>query len=106
MLSICQTNPEYCDSTRCSLLSGQCTNIKIYKNGTEVNPSTLQPGDNITIAVAGTNATKARITINGATPVETSTKNTNNEYTLPYTLPQNVTSFLLTAEVYIGGVWK
>jgi phage-related protein len=106
-MTICNTNPNYCDATKCNLLTGQCTNIKLYKNGQVVTQSQLQPGDSIVIAVAGSNATKARIRINGGTYTETTTKNAQGEYTMDYTFP-NVDSgtFAFEAEVFIAGSWK
>ncbi|MCL4360266.1 hypothetical protein M1555_03380 [Patescibacteria group bacterium] len=84
----------------------QCTNIKIYKDGAQVTPSTLRPGDNILIAVAGTGATKAHIRVNGADWIETTTTNSNNEFTVPFTIPSGVTNFTIEAEIYVSGVWQ
>jgi hypothetical protein len=86
---------------------GQCTNIKIYKDSTAVTPSTLQPGDAVTLAVIGTNATKARFRVNGGDFTETTTQNSAGEYTLAFTIPSSgVTQFTVEAEVNVAGVWK
>lgn len=86
---------------------GQCTNIRVYKDSTVVEPSTLQPGDAVTLAVAGTNATKARFRVNGGDFTETTTKNSAGEYTLAFTVPSTgVTQFVIEAEVNVAGVWK
>ena len=86
--------------------AGQCTRIKVYKGTTAVQPTTLVPGDNVTLAVAGTNATKGRIRVNGAAFVESTTLNTNGEYTVPFTVPAGVPSFTIEAEVFTNGVWQ
>ncbi len=87
-------------------ISGQCTRIKVYKNNAVVVPSTLKASDSVVLAVAGTNATKGRIRINGAAFTETTTKNANGEFTVPFVVPSGVTSFTIEAEVNVGGVWK
>jgi hypothetical protein len=88
-------------------ITGQCQNIKIYKNGQVVSPNSLQPGDSIVIAVVGTNATKARIRVNGGTFTETSSKNDAGEYILNFTIPSSgTTTFTIEAELFIGGVWR
>lgn len=85
----------------------QCTNIKIYKDGVVVTPSTLKTGDAVVIGVTGGNATKARIRVNGGAWTETTTKNASGEYTLSYTLPAGVTNFTIESEIYgVDGVWK
>lgn len=87
--------------------SFQCQSIKIYKNGAVFTDySSLRAGDQITIAVVGATATKARIRVNGAAWTETSTKNASGEFTLNYTIASGVTSFTFEAEVYRNGVWK
>lgn len=79
----------------------QCNSIKIYKNGQVVsNPSTLRPGDRVVLAVAGGNATKGRIRVNGGAFTETTTKNTAGEYIVNYTIAQNVTRFVIEAEIF------
>ncbi len=85
----------------------QCRNIKIYKGGVQVTPSTLQPGDAVVLAVVGQNASKARIRVNDAAFTETSTKNSSGEFTLDFTVPTSgVTSFKIEAEVFKDGVWQ
>lgn len=89
---------------------GQCQNIKIYKNDVVIvpGPTTLAANDVIKIAVAGTNATEARIKINNELAWRTSTtKNTAGEWTFDYTIPSTgVTTFTIIAELFIGGVWQ
>jgi hypothetical protein len=86
----------------------QCENIKIYKDNEVVDPTTLQPGDNVVLAVVGANATKGRFRVNGAPPEfqETTGTNAAGEFTLPLTIPEGVTQFTLEAEVFKDGVWK
>lgn len=86
---------------------GVCANIKIYKNGVQVDPTTLSEGDAVILAVVGTgNPTKAHFRVNGADWVETITKNTAGEFVLDFTIPTGVTDFVVEAEVYDNGVWK
>ncbi len=85
---------------------GQCTRIKVYKGTVAVAPTTLVPGDNVTLAVAGTNATKGRIRVNGAAFVESTTLNANGEYTVPFTVPSGVPQFTIEAEVFTNGQWQ
>ncbi len=86
--------------------AGQCVRIKVYKGTVAVNPTTLKAGDAVTLAVAGTNATRGRIRVNGAAFVETTTKNASGEFTVPFTIPAGVTSFTIEAEVFTNGQWK
>lgn len=91
----------------------QCQNIKIYKDGQLIDVTTVSPGDHIVVAVAGTNATKGRFRFNGA-PLngetsgftESTGTNTSDEFTLPLTIPSNVTSIKIEAEVFKNGVWQ
>ncbi|OGG11377.1 hypothetical protein A2Z00_03440 [Candidatus Gottesmanbacteria bacterium RBG_13_45_10] len=87
-------------------VAGQCTNLLVYKDSQVVTPSTLQAGDSIVFAVNGTNASRARIRVNGASFVESGTKNTSNQYTFPYTIPSGTTNFTIEAEVYTNGQWQ
>ncbi len=83
-----------------------CQNIKAYKGGTQVTPSTLLPGDVVTLAVKGNLApTKARFRINGGAWQETTTKNASNEFTLSYTIPDGVPDFVIEGEVFTDGAW-
>lgn len=83
-----------------------CVNIKIYKGGTQVSPSTLRPGDNVVLAVKGNlTPTKARFRINGGAFEETTTKNASDEFTLNYTVPDGVPSFVIEAEVFTNGAF-
>lgn len=84
----------------------QCHNIKIYKNNEVVDPTTLQPGDNVVLAVVGANATKGRLRINGGDWKVTTDKNNKGEFILDFTIPSGVTQFTIEAEVFKDGVWK
>lgn len=88
----------------------QCNNIKIYKDGQVVTDLTsLAVNDQITIAVSGGLATKARIRTNGGAWTQTSTKNATNEYTLNFTiLPESIVNNKIDIEAEIfgtDGVW-
>lgn len=91
----------------------QCQNIKIYKDGQLIDVTTVNPGDHIVVAVAGTNATKGRFRFNGA-PLNGETSgftkstgtNTSGEFTLSLTIPTNVASITVEAEVFQNGVWQ
>lgn len=84
----------------------QCQNIKIYKGGQVVTPSTLWAGDQVKLAaVAPTSSTKARFRINGGSWQETTTK-INNEYTLDFTIPNGITNFTIEAQLFINGNWQ
>jgi len=119
VLTACLNNDNTCSDDNCTVINsptptntptpttitGQCENIKIYKGNEVVNPNTLKPGDQIVIAVVGTNATKARVRVNGGTFTEITEKNSNNEYTYNFTIPRSG-QFTIEAEVYIGGTWR
>lgn len=91
----------------------QCQNIKIYKDGQLIDVTTVNPGDHIVVAVAGTSATKGRFRFNGA-PLNDETSgftestgmNASGEFTLPLTIPTNVTSIKIEAEVFKDGIWQ
>lgn len=91
----------------------QCQNIKIYKDNQLISISSVSPGDHIVVAVTGTNATKGRFRFNGA-PLngetsgftESTGTNTTGEFTLPLTVPTNVASIKIEAEVFKDGVWQ
>lgn len=88
-------------------IPGQCDLIKVYKNGVQVtNLTTLVPGDAIEIAVISTNATQARIRVNGGPWNITTNRNTGGEFYIPFTIPTGVTTFTFEAEVFVNGVWK
>lgn len=69
------------------------------------------PGDQVTIAVDGGNATRARIrvTINGGIPgpyIESDTLNEFGEYIFAYTLPLDGRRFRIEGEIFgIDGAW-
>lgn len=87
-------------------ITAQCNDIKIYKDGIVVVPSTLRADDDVVIAVTGGNATKARVRINGGSWHETSTKNANGEYTYDYTVESGVYNFTIESEIYgLDNVW-
>jgi len=87
----------------------QCVRIRVYQGTTTtaIDPTTLKAGNTVTLAVAGTNTSKGRIRVNGATFTETTTKNTNDEFTVPFTVPSGITSFTIEAEVFgPNGQWQ
>lgn len=84
----------------------QCKNIKIYKGTSVVDPSTLKVGDDVVIAIAGLNATKARIRINDSEWVESETKNSSSEFTAEFTIPSGPLTFTVEAEVFKDNVWQ
>lgn len=99
------TPPEASTPTPTPIVA-QCTDIKIYKGGVVVVPSTLDPGDDVVIAVTGGNATKARVRVNGGSWNVTTTKNANGEYIYNYTIPADVTNFTVQSEIYgLDGAW-
>jgi hypothetical protein len=86
---------------------GQCNQMKVYKDSQQVaDLSTLKPGDQVTIAVIGTNATQARIRVNGAAWTNTTATNASGEYYVPFTVPLGVYNFVIESEVMVNGVWK
>jgi hypothetical protein len=87
---------------------GQCANIKIYKDGVQIDPTTLQPGDAVVLAVKGTeNPTDAHFRVNGGTTwFKYTNVNNNGEFTYDFVIPQNVTDFTVEAEVLVNGIWK
>ena len=87
-------------------LPGQCTRIRVYKDGVSIDPNTLAVGDVVQIAVAGTNAEMGRIRINGGGWGETSVKNAHDEYYISYTVPSGVTTFTVEAEIFTNNEWK
>lgn len=92
--------------TPTNLVGGQCLAIRVYYNGVAINPFSLRAGDTIELAVSGTNATKARIRVNGGVWTETTQKNTTNEYYITYTLPLNIFEFTVEAEVFVNNQWQ
>ncbi|KKU88771.1 MAG: hypothetical protein UY16_C0002G0043 [Candidatus Gottesmanbacteria bacterium GW2011_GWA2_47_9] len=90
-------------------LTLQCTRIRVYKGTQQLDTAglaALKQGDVVTLAVAGANASQGRIRVNGGDWNTTSTKNTSDEFTVDFTIPGNITSFTIEAEVYGNGVWK
>lgn len=86
--------------------AAQCTKISLYKGESVISPSSIKPGDTVKIAVAHTNAIKARIRVNGGDFTETQELNEHNEFTISFSVPSGVTNFTIEAEVYKDGVWK
>lgn len=84
----------------------QCQYVKIYKGTTVVNPSTLVSGDVVTIAVTNPDATKARVRVNGGAFTESATKNGAGEFTVPFTVPPNIFTFTVEAELFINNTWN
>jgi hypothetical protein len=94
---------------------GSCRNIKIYLDGEVVNDlTTLKPGNNIVIAVAGVNATAGMIRVNSGNwhprpdhPEDPPlTKNSQGEFILPFTIPDGTTYFVIESEVLVNGIWQ
>lgn len=97
----------------------QCTAIKVFKNNVQLDAAglaKLQPGDAVVITVAGANASKAHIRINGGTCsnsqdtnctwIESTTKNSNGDYTFNYTIPSDITNFTIESEIFgTDGNW-
>lgn len=96
-----------------------CQNIKIYKNGQQVtNLSSLRAGDTVTLAIKGNLApTKAHFRVNGQQLAQndgdnesgwtvTTTKNSANEWTKDYTIPEGVTDFVIEGEVFTNGAYR
>lgn len=87
----------------------QCTNIKVFKDDVQLDADGLKklvPGDEVVITVAGGNATKAHIRVNGGAWSESSTTNAGGEYTFNYTIPSNITSFTIESEIFgTDGIW-
>ncbi len=84
-----------------------CQNIKIYKAGAQVTPSSLVAGDDVVLAVKGNlSPDKSHFRINGGAWQETTTKNASNEFTLSYTIPDAIPTFVIEAEVFTNGAWR
>jgi hypothetical protein len=107
-----------CPTTTATATAGtapQCTGIKIYDaNFTEIptsDYSKLAPGTQIKIAVTGTtpsgNFDMARFFVNdAANPIgQSSTTVPSNpaEFYIDYTIPSEVTTFTISAELHIAG---
>lgn len=86
---------------------GKCQDIKIYKGHTQVNPSSLKAGDEVTIQVKGTGGpTKARFRINGGTWQEQTQVNNTGAFYMDYTIPDGITDFVIEGEVFVNGAWR
>lgn len=87
---------------------GQCSDIKVYKNGARVDLATVKHGDVIELAVTGLKATKARIRVNSGGWTTTEVKNSNGEYRISFTVPNDINTFTIEAEIYdsVTGLWK
>jgi len=84
-----------------------CTYLKIYKNGVQVTPSTLLPGDTVILAVKGNgNPERARFRVNGSAWTESTSSNNAGEFIRTYTVPTGVTDFVIDAEVFVDNAWK
>jgi len=84
-----------------------CQNIKIYKNGVQIDPTTLQAGDQVQFGVKGSGSpTKGRFRINGGSWSQTTTRNSQGEFVLDFTIPEGVTNFAIEAEVFVDGEWR
>jgi hypothetical protein len=96
-------------STPTPIPSGQCDDIKIYKGDAIVTDfGSLKAGDIIAVHVKGTNATKARVRMNGGAYTEaTISDNTNTWYIVPnVSVPDGVSSIVIESEVFVNGAWK
>ncbi len=87
----------------------QCVNIKIYKNDVLTTPSSLQPGDVVTLGYTpGTGATKIRFRVTVGTTIgdwqETTTKN-SGEFRLAWTVPTGATAFSIESQYFNGSAW-
>jgi hypothetical protein len=88
---------------------GQCDAINIYKDGIIVTDlNSLKAGDVIAVWVKGTNATKARVRLNGGAYTEaTISDNTNTWYIVPdVTIPSGVSSIVIESEVFVNSQWQ
>ncbi len=85
-----------------------CQNIKLYKNGTQVTDlTTLRAGNDVVLAVKGNlSPTKAHFRVNGGAWTETTTTNSSGEFTWAYTIPDDVTEFVIEGEVFTNGAWR
>lgn len=89
-------------------ITARCNDVIVYDdNGNLLSKqdlSQLKAGDKIKFAVSGQTSSgtfsKARFTVNNASAVETTTTNSQGEFTLDYTIPQNTTSFTVKGEVF------
>ena len=87
----------------------QCISLIAYDtNGNALSAgdlNALHVGDTITLAFApGGAATKVHFRVNAGAWTESTTKNTNGQFTWTYTL-ENVTDFLIEAQWFDGTVW-
>jgi hypothetical protein len=89
-----------------SSTSQSCQDISIYKDGEKVSTSTLEPGDTVVLAVTASNATQARFQVNQGDLIETTTKNTANEFTASYTFPTTMTSVVIKAQRFMNNAWQ
>ena len=81
----------------------ECTAIQVFKNDTQLDAAgmaALQPGDAVVITVAGANASKAHIRINGGAWIESTTLNSSGAYTFNYTIPSDITNFTIESEIF------
>jgi hypothetical protein len=87
---------------------GQCSDIKVYKDNVRVDLATVKHGDVIELAVTGSQATKARIRVNSGGWTVTDVKNGNGEYRISFTVPNEITTFTVEAEIFDSttSLWK
>jgi hypothetical protein len=95
------------------VISCQCGQIKAYdttwKLLTSADLATLKAGDKVRFTVSGTATSgtidKSRFKVNGGTYAETVTKKSaTQEFYYEYTIPANVTSFSVEAQVHHAGL--
>ncbi len=102
--------------TGTELLTNQCLLISSYDSNwnqlTNQALSSLKPGDIVYFTVHGSTTSgtidKARFEISGGTPIETTNiKPATDEYYVQYTIPTNMTSFTIEAQLHHAtlGIW-
>lgn len=89
---------------------GQCVGqIKILKDGAELSAAelkALKSGDSVTISFKPPIVTtKVRFKVNSDTPIESTTKD-GGSFILDWTVPKNVTTFTISAQVFVKGAWR
>jgi hypothetical protein len=87
---------------------GQCSDIRVYKDGVRKDLTTVHHGDVLEIAVTGEKATKARIRVNSGGWTVTDVKNASGEYRISFTVPEDTATFTVEAEIFDSAtsVWK
>jgi hypothetical protein len=89
-------------------VSAKCNEVKAYSLSgnllSQSQLSQLKAGDKVDFAVSGQASSgsfsKARFTVNGSSLGETTTKNSQGEFYVEYTVPSATTTFTVKGEVY------